>query len=122
MPHRVPCNVRTHQRSDTTVRARQRLASVEDRPSHRRDESGARNGRTQAQTMRPATPQRTAEALAGAIAWAGDQLVDVVAIERRDECLVQELDRLAGDSVRLLFVRFDRLPTGDAAGYAGRLG
>jgi len=107
MPHRVPCNVRTHQRSDTTVRARQRLASVEDRPSHRRDESGARNGRTQAQTMRPATPQRTAEALAGAIAWAGDQLVDVVAIERRDECRVQALDAGVGDHVGLVLDLLD---------------
>ena len=42
------------------------------------------------------------------VVHAGDQLVDLVAVERRDERLVQELDRLVRDPVGLLLVALDR--------------
>ena len=38
----------------------------------------------------------------------GDELVDLVAVERRDERLVQKLHRLVGDPVGFLLVALDR--------------
>ena len=38
-----------------------------------------------------------------------DQLVDAVAVQRRDEGLVQQLDRIVGDAVRVLLLAVDRL-------------
>jgi hypothetical protein len=43
------------------------------------------------------------------VVLARDQLVDVVAVDRRDEGLVQQVDRLVGDLVRLLLDAFDRV-------------
>jgi hypothetical protein len=50
------------------------------------------------------------------VVHAGDQLVDVVAVDRRDEGLVQQVDGGVGDLVRLFFDALDRR----ARGFPGR--